>query len=76
VETVLEQLRAEYPEVAVEVAMSQAGFISDAITNVVQQVLFGGLLAFLVLFLFLRDARYPVAVALAIPISLWWPRSR
>jgi hydrophobic/amphiphilic exporter-1 (mainly G- bacteria), HAE1 family len=70
VETVLEQLRAEYPEVTVEVAMSQAGFISDALTNVVQQVLFGGLLAFLVLFLFLREVRYPIAVALAIPISL------
>jgi hydrophobic/amphiphilic exporter-1 (mainly G- bacteria), HAE1 family len=70
VEEVLEQLRAEYPAVTVEVAMSQAGFISDALSNVVQQVLFGGLLAFLVLFLFLREIRYPVAVALAIPISL------
>lgn len=67
---VLEQLRAEYPRVEVRVATSQAGFISDAISNVVQALLLGGLLAFLVLFLFLRDARYPVAIALAIPISV------
>jgi hydrophobic/amphiphilic exporter-1 (mainly G- bacteria), HAE1 family len=52
------------------VATSQAGFISDAISNVVQALLVGGILAFLVLFLFLRDARYPVAIAVAIPISV------
>jgi HAE1 family hydrophobic/amphiphilic exporter-1 len=70
VEEVMAELRGEYPEVRLEVAMSQAGFISDALANVVQEVLLGGVLAFLVLFLFLREVRYPVAVALAIPISL------
>jgi HAE1 family hydrophobic/amphiphilic exporter-1 len=70
VERVLGELRREYPAVEVEVAMSQAGFISDALSNVVQEVTLGGVLAFLVLFLFLREWRYPVAVALAIPVSL------
>jgi hydrophobic/amphiphilic exporter-1 (mainly G- bacteria), HAE1 family len=70
VDVVLGQLRAEYPELTVDVAMSQAGFIADAISNVVQALILGGLLAFLVLFLFLRDTRYPVAIALAIPISV------
>ena len=70
VDETLAQLRREYPDVKVEVAMSQAGFIADALTNVVQEVILGGVLAFLVLFLFLREARYPVAIALAIPISL------
>jgi HAE1 family hydrophobic/amphiphilic exporter-1 len=70
VDEVLAQLQAEYPDIALDVAMSQAGFISDAIASVVQALLFGGALAFLVLFLFLRDARYPVAIALAIPISV------
>lgn len=70
VETVLAQLRREYPEVRLEVATSQAGFISAALSNVVQEVVLGGVLAFLVLFLFLREVRYPVAVALVIPISL------
>ena len=70
VDEVLAQLRAEYPDIHLDVAMSQAGFISDAISSVVQALVFGGALAFLVLFLFLRDARYPVAIALAIPISI------
>ncbi len=70
VERVLDQLRAQYPETRIEVATAQAGFISDAISNVVQALVLGGVLAFLVLFLFLHDARYPVAIALAIPISV------
>jgi HAE1 family hydrophobic/amphiphilic exporter-1 len=70
VNEVLDQLRAQYPDVDLEVAVSQAGFITDAISNVVQALVFGGILAFLVLFLFLRDPRYPIAVSLAIPISV------
>ncbi len=70
VDKVLNQLRVEYPEIELDVATSQADFISDAIASVVQALLIGGVLAFLVLFFFLRDARYPVAIALAIPISV------
>ena len=70
VQETLEQLRGEYPDFQLDVASSQAGFIADSISNVVQALVFGGILAFLVLFLFLRDPRYPVAIALAIPISV------
>ncbi|MEN8144659.1 MAG: efflux RND transporter permease subunit [Gemmatimonadota bacterium] len=70
VNEVLEQIRAEFPEIRLEVAASQASFIANAISNVVQALLLGGVLAFLVLFLFLRDPRYPVAIGLAIPISV------
>jgi hydrophobic/amphiphilic exporter-1 (mainly G- bacteria), HAE1 family len=70
VHDVLAQLREEYPAFHLDVASSQAGFIADSISNVVQALIFGGILAFLVLFLFLRDPRYPVAIALAIPISV------
>jgi HAE1 family hydrophobic/amphiphilic exporter-1 len=70
VDRVMAQLQREYPDVRLDVAMSQAGFISNALANVVQEVVLGGILAFLVLFLFLREVRYPVAIALAIPLSL------
>jgi HAE1 family hydrophobic/amphiphilic exporter-1 len=66
----LDQLRVEYPRVEMELASSQAIFVRNAISNVVQALLLGGLLAFLVLFLFLREPRYPVAISLAIPISV------
>lgn len=70
VDETLAQLQAEFPDVNIEVASSQATFIRDAISNVVQALALGGVLAFLVLFFFLRDPRYPVAVGLAIPISV------
>jgi len=70
VEDALRQLRLEYPAVRLDVTMSQAGFIAQAIGNVVQNLVTGGALAFLVLFLFLRNVRFPIAVALAIPISV------
>ena len=70
IDRTLEQLRLQYPEVRLEVASSQATFVRGAIVNVVQALLLGGALAFLVLFLFLRDPRYPVAIGLAIPISV------
>ena len=66
----LAQLKEQYPGFQVDVATDQAGFIADSINNVVTSLIFGGVLAFLVLFLFLRDPRYPVAIALAIPISV------
>ncbi len=70
VEDVLAQLRKEYPGVDVSIASSQAGFVSNAIANLVQEMILGGVLAFLILILFLRDARFPIAVGLAIPISV------
>jgi HAE1 family hydrophobic/amphiphilic exporter-1 len=70
VDEVLELLREEHPDVEVAIASSQSGFIRDAISNVVQALGFGAILAFLVLFLFLHDGRYPVAISLSIPISV------
>ncbi|MFV1985752.1 MAG: efflux RND transporter permease subunit, partial [Gemmatimonadota bacterium] len=66
----LDQLSEEFPLVTLQVASSQAKFIEEAISNVVTALLFGGVLSFLVLFLFLRDPRYPVAIGMAIPISV------
>ncbi|WP_419858993.1 efflux RND transporter permease subunit [Candidatus Palauibacter irciniicola] len=66
----LDQLREEFSGISIEIASSQAAFIRDAISNVVSALLLGGALAFLVLFLFLRDPRYPLAIGLAIPISV------
>ncbi len=55
-EDVLAELAEEYPTIRTDVAYSQAGFIADSISNVVQALVFGGILAFLVLFLFLRHS--------------------
>ena len=70
VERTVGELRERYPEVRLEVATSQAEFVSEAIDNVLGNLVQGALLAFLVLVLFLRDVRYPVAIGLVIPVSI------
>ena len=70
VQETLALLREQWPDFTAEIAYNQATFIDDSISNVVQALIFGGVLAFFVLFFFLRDPRYPVAIALAIPISV------
>ena len=70
VREVLELLKEQYPDFSAEIAYDQAIFIDESISNVAQALMLGGLLAFVVLFFFLRDPRYPVAIALAIPISV------
>ncbi len=70
VQETLVLLREQYPEFTAEIASNQATFIDESISNVVQALILGGLLAFIVLFFFLRDPRYPIAIALAIPISV------
>ena len=63
-------LADQYTEFTADIAYDQAVFIDESISNVRQALILGGILAFVVLFFFLRDPRYPVAIALAIPISV------
>jgi len=66
----LDELRGEYPELTLAVAFENASFIQEAIDSVVQNILIGGLIAFSILFLFLKDPRNPVLLGVSIPVSL------
>ena len=71
VERALERIRAELPgDLALTQTYDQSVFIRSAIREVVQSALLGGLLAVLVLYLFLKNLRSTVIVGLAIPISV------
>lgn len=67
----LESLRSSFPGIQVDVLQENATFISNTISNLLQTLLAGALLAFLVLFLFLRDPRLPFTVCIAIPVSVF-----
>ncbi|NKB88263.1 MAG: hypothetical protein GKS06_08590 [Acidobacteria bacterium] len=69
-EEALAELRAQYPELTLEIAFENASFISEAIQSVVQNIGLGSIFAFGILFLFLRDPRNPVLIGIAIPISI------
>ncbi len=61
---------AEQYGATVEVVADRSRFIESSLAEVRKTALFGGLLAVLVLFLFLRDGRTTAIVAVSIPISV------
>lgn len=70
-ETVLAEIRTQNPDIQIEVIQEDATYIENSISNLLQTLLFGGLLAFLVLFLFLDDARSPFTIGISIPVSIF-----
>ncbi len=58
------------PELRLEVITDQAGYIRDSVSEVLQTALYGGMLAILVLFLFLRSWKTTLIIGIAIPISV------
>ncbi len=58
------------PGTKLQVIEDQSLFISSAINNVVNAAVLGGLLAVLVIYLFLRDLRSTVIIAALIPVSV------
>ncbi|HSQ75873.1 MAG TPA: efflux RND transporter permease subunit, partial [Bacteroidota bacterium] len=70
VRIVLDHLRSENPSLVLAVIADQAEFISQSIADVQQAILIGAVLAFVVLFYFLRQPRYPVIIGITMPVSI------
>jgi HAE1 family hydrophobic/amphiphilic exporter-1 len=66
----IEKIRNEYPNFSFALAMDQSEFIEDSIASVSQNAILGGLLAVIILFLFLRNIRSTIIIATAMPISI------
>jgi HAE1 family hydrophobic/amphiphilic exporter-1 len=67
----LTDLEAEAPSgYELSVAMDQADYINLSLSNVVDSAVTGGLLAVLILFIFLRSWRSTLIIGLSIPISI------
>jgi HAE1 family hydrophobic/amphiphilic exporter-1 len=70
VHEVLAQLRAENPKLQLTVLSDQAEFIGKSISDVQQAIVIGAVLAFIVLFFFLRDLRSPLIIGVTMPVSI------
>jgi HAE1 family hydrophobic/amphiphilic exporter-1 len=66
----IETLGKEFPGITIRVVAAQAEFVTDALGNLWQEIIAGGILSLLVIVLFLRDWRGSVAIALIIPLSV------
>lgn len=67
---VLEEIESENPGIDVLVVSEQAKYIENAISSVLNAIVLGGILSFLVLLVFLQDFKTPVIIAAVIPISI------
>ena len=65
-----ERVNADFPQIEVVPVVNQGNFIERSISNVANSVLYGGLLAILVLLFFLRSIRSTLVISLSIPISI------
>lgn len=70
VDTVLDLLQEQYPDFSYSFIYRDAEFIRASFTGLLQSLLFGGFLAFFILFLFLRDWRSPIVIGISIPVSI------
>ena len=66
----VEALEAEFPAVELTVVAAQADFVVDALSNLGQEIVVGGLMSLLMILLFLRDWRVSLAIGLMVPLSV------
>ncbi|MCS5695443.1 efflux RND transporter permease subunit [Desulfofundulus thermocisternus] len=66
----LDELKKELPGVRFDVVMDQSEFIERSINHVVKEILVGGFLAMLVMWIFLRNLRSTLIISTSIPISI------
>ncbi|AFL84372.1 cation/multidrug efflux pump [Belliella baltica DSM 15883] len=66
----LEYFKNDYPQVDFELTQDQSTLLNAGISNLQTSLLFGGLFAFGVLFLFMGNYRTPVIIGISLPSSL------
>lgn len=68
--TLIEQFNSDYPHIDFKITRDQTHLLQYSISNLRQGLLWSSLLAFVVMFFFLRDLRSPVLIGITIPVTL------
>lgn len=66
----IDRMQQAYPNVNFTITRDQTRLLDVSIANLGQSLLWGALLAFLIMFLFLRDFKSPLLIGITIPASL------
>jgi HAE1 family hydrophobic/amphiphilic exporter-1 len=69
-ERTLDRLREQFPDVRIHMVAAQAKFVEDALSNLTQEIIAGGILSILLILLFLRDWRMSLAIGVMVPLSV------
>jgi len=66
----IEKIKTEYPDLDLVIVFNQADFINLAIDNLIRTATMGGILAIIILLVFLRSFKTTLVIALSIPTSI------
>jgi len=66
----IDDLVKEFPDVRIKVVAAQAEFVTDALSNLIQEIVIGGGLSLLVILFFLKDWKSSIAIGLMVPLSV------
>ncbi|MGN0181706.1 MAG: efflux RND transporter permease subunit [Candidatus Ornithomonoglobus sp.] len=67
----LDSLCAQHPKFSYNMTMEQASYIKNSISSVAQNAILGGILAVLILFLFLGSLRTAIVIGITMPVSIF-----
>lgn len=67
---VIDQLQTEFPDIRMKVVAAQADFVVDALSNLGQEIVLGGVMSLVMILVFLRDWRSSLAIATILPLSV------
>jgi HAE1 family hydrophobic/amphiphilic exporter-1 len=60
----------DYPDTAALITLDQAKYIDQMVSSVVINAIIGGILAVMILFIFLKDIRPTIIIGISIPVSI------
>ncbi|MRX70071.1 Multidrug efflux pump subunit AcrB [Flavobacterium resistens] len=66
----VERLKKEYPTIEFSITRDQTKLLDYSISNIKQDLVWGILLAFGIMFLFLKDVKSPLLIGISVPVSL------
>ncbi len=68
--SLLARFKKDYPDINFSITRNQTQLLDYSIANLGQSLAWGALLAFLIMFLFLKDLKAPMLIGITIPTSL------
>lgn len=68
--SLIEHFEKDYPNIQFDISRNQTTLLDYSIGNLEQDLIWGAVLAFIVMFFFLKDYRAPLLVGITIPTSL------
>lgn len=66
----IEGLSRQYPELKYEMVMEQGSYIEESVSSVATNALTGGILAIIILFLFLANFKTSMVIGISMPVSI------